>query len=147
MWVSVLLLSIFFPWNFTHVSKNRWGTQLKRKKCLLFKHEKINQTLSNDWPTYCQTRICVQFVWLSFNSFSAAFWILSFYLLQQIWVVEEISLIWGGNGGRNVNCYVNISIITFIPQGVTCSLHELSWTLIGQSVNVTLHVSIIFVFT
>ena len=24
--VSVLLLSIFFPWNFTHVSKNRRGT-------------------------------------------------------------------------------------------------------------------------
>jgi hypothetical protein len=26
IWISVLLLSIFFPWNFTHVSKNRWGT-------------------------------------------------------------------------------------------------------------------------
>jgi hypothetical protein len=22
-----------------------------KKKCLLFKHEKNNQTLSNDWPT------------------------------------------------------------------------------------------------
>jgi hypothetical protein len=29
----------------------------QRKKCLLFKHEKNNQTLSNDWPTYCHTRI------------------------------------------------------------------------------------------
>jgi hypothetical protein len=27
----VSLLLIFFPWNFTHVSKNRWGTLLKRK--------------------------------------------------------------------------------------------------------------------
>jgi hypothetical protein len=43
----------FFPWNFTHVSKNRLGTLVKRKKCLIFKHEKNNQTLSNDWPTYC----------------------------------------------------------------------------------------------
>jgi hypothetical protein len=41
-------------WNFTHVSKNRRGTIIK-KKCLLFKHEKNNQTLSNDWPTYCHT--------------------------------------------------------------------------------------------
>jgi hypothetical protein len=57
--VSVLLLSIFFPWNFTHVSKNRWGTYpvIKKKKCLLLKHEKNNQTLSNDWPTYCHTGI------------------------------------------------------------------------------------------
>ena len=39
------------------MSKNRWGTWLKRKKCLLFKHEKNNQTLSNDWPTYCHTGI------------------------------------------------------------------------------------------
>jgi hypothetical protein len=29
----------------------------KKKKCLLFKHEKNNQTLSNDWPTYCHTGI------------------------------------------------------------------------------------------
>jgi len=29
----------------------------QRKKCLLFKHEKNNQTLSNDWPTYCHTGI------------------------------------------------------------------------------------------
>ena len=28
---------------------------IKKKKCLLFKHEKNNQTLSNDWPTYCHT--------------------------------------------------------------------------------------------
>ena len=28
-----------------------------KKKCLLFKHEKNNQTLSNDWPTYCHTGI------------------------------------------------------------------------------------------
>ena len=28
-----------------------------KKKCLLFKHEKNNQTLSNDWPTYCQRGI------------------------------------------------------------------------------------------
>jgi hypothetical protein len=28
-----------------------------KKKCLLFKHEQNNQTISNDWPTYCQTRI------------------------------------------------------------------------------------------
>ena len=41
-------------WNFTHVSKNRRGTIIK-KKCLPFKHEKNNQTLSNDWPTYCHT--------------------------------------------------------------------------------------------
>ena len=30
---------------------------IKKKKCLLFKHEKNNQTLSNDWPTYCHTGI------------------------------------------------------------------------------------------
>ena len=30
---------------------------IKKKKCLLFKHEKSNQTLSNDWPTYCHTGI------------------------------------------------------------------------------------------
>ena len=29
-----------------------------KKKCLLFKHEKNNQTLSIDWPTYCHTGIC-----------------------------------------------------------------------------------------
>jgi len=28
---------------------------IKKKKCLLFKHEKNNQILSNDWPTYCHT--------------------------------------------------------------------------------------------
>ena len=28
-----------------------------KKKCLLFKHEKNNQTLSNDWPTYCHKGI------------------------------------------------------------------------------------------
>jgi hypothetical protein len=26
---------------------------------LLFKHEQNNQTLSNDWPTYCQTKIYI----------------------------------------------------------------------------------------
>ena len=30
---------------------------IQKKKCLLFKHEKNNQTLSNDWPTYCHTGI------------------------------------------------------------------------------------------
>jgi hypothetical protein len=30
---------------------------IKKKKMFTFKHEKNNQTLSNDWPTYCQTRI------------------------------------------------------------------------------------------
>ena len=30
-------------------------TIIIKKKILLFKHEKINQTLSNDWPTYCHT--------------------------------------------------------------------------------------------
>jgi hypothetical protein len=30
---------------------------IKKKKCLLFKHEKNNQTLFNDWPTYCHTGI------------------------------------------------------------------------------------------
>ena len=28
-----------------------------KKKCLLFKQEKNNQALSNDWPTYCHTGI------------------------------------------------------------------------------------------
>jgi hypothetical protein len=28
-----------------------------KKKCLLFKHEKNNQTLSNDWPAYCHMGI------------------------------------------------------------------------------------------
>jgi hypothetical protein len=32
---------------------------IKKKKCLLFKHEKNIQTLSNDWPTYCHTGILV----------------------------------------------------------------------------------------
>ena len=32
---------------------------IKKKKCLLFKHEKNNQILSNDWPTYCHTGIHV----------------------------------------------------------------------------------------
>ena len=27
------------------------------QECLLFKHEKNNQTLSNDWLTYCPTGI------------------------------------------------------------------------------------------
>jgi hypothetical protein len=36
-------------------------------KCLLFKHEKNNQTLSNDWPTYCQTRIFANSLSLWFN--------------------------------------------------------------------------------
>ena len=39
--------------SFFHGTLQMWA----RKKCLLFKHEKNNQTLSNDWPTYCQTRI------------------------------------------------------------------------------------------
>ena len=30
-----------------------------KKNCLLFKHEKNNKTLSNDWPTYCDTGIYV----------------------------------------------------------------------------------------
>jgi hypothetical protein len=30
-----------------------------KKKCLLFKHDKNNQTLSNDWPTYCHTGVYV----------------------------------------------------------------------------------------
>ena len=30
---------------------------IKKKKKLLFKHEKSNQTLSNDWPIYCHTGI------------------------------------------------------------------------------------------
>ena len=30
-----------------------------KKNCLLFKHEKYNQTLSNDYPTYCHTRIFI----------------------------------------------------------------------------------------
>jgi len=30
---------------------------IKKNKCLLFKHEKNNKTLSNDWPTYCHTGI------------------------------------------------------------------------------------------
>jgi hypothetical protein len=29
----------------------------KRKQILLFKHEKNNQPLSNDWPTYCHTGV------------------------------------------------------------------------------------------
>jgi len=29
----------------------------QEKKCLLFKHEKNNQTLSNEWPTYCHRGI------------------------------------------------------------------------------------------
>ena len=33
------------------------GDIIKRIKCLLFKLEKNNQTLSNDWPTYCHTGI------------------------------------------------------------------------------------------
>jgi hypothetical protein len=33
---------------------------IKKKKCLLFKHEKNNQTLSNDWLTYCHTGIYAQ---------------------------------------------------------------------------------------
>lgn len=60
------------------------------------------------------------------------------------WGGKGGKLAWGGKGGRIVNCYVNI--ITFIlwvdrwpnlPQGFTCSLHELSWTFIRQSVNVS----------
>jgi hypothetical protein len=30
---------------------------IKKNKFLLFKHEKSNQTLSNDWPIYCHTGI------------------------------------------------------------------------------------------
>jgi hypothetical protein len=30
---------------------------IKKKKCLLFKHEKNNQTLSNDWPTITVYRL------------------------------------------------------------------------------------------
>ena len=32
-----------------------------KKKCLLFKHEKNNQTLSNDWPSYCHTGIHIHY--------------------------------------------------------------------------------------
>jgi hypothetical protein len=32
---------------------------IKKKKCLLFKHVKNNQTLSNNWPTYCHTGVYI----------------------------------------------------------------------------------------
>ena len=57
IWVSVsLFFFIFFLWNFTHVSKNRRGTNYK-EKMFPFKHDKNNETLSNDWPTYCHMEI------------------------------------------------------------------------------------------
>jgi hypothetical protein len=33
-----------------------------KKTCLLFKHEKNNQTLSNDWPTYCHTGYIIDYL-------------------------------------------------------------------------------------
>ena len=36
IWVSVSLLSLFFLWNFTHVSKNRWGIYNHKEKLFTF---------------------------------------------------------------------------------------------------------------
>jgi len=38
-----------------------------KKKCLIFKHGKNNQTLSNDWPTYCHMRILSMETNFSYN--------------------------------------------------------------------------------
>jgi hypothetical protein len=49
IWVSVLLLSIFFPWNFTHVSKNRMMI-----KVLFLKNNYIIDCLfANEFVHFC----------------------------------------------------------------------------------------------
>ena len=40
IWVSLSLLSIFFLWNFTHVSKNRWGKIIIKRKQFYFSNMK-----------------------------------------------------------------------------------------------------------
>ena len=52
----VIYIDLFF-----HETLHMWARideeHIKKKKtCLLFKHEKNNRALFNDWPTYCHTR-------------------------------------------------------------------------------------------
>ena len=49
---------------------------ITKKKMFTFQNEKNNQTLSNDWPTYCHTGI----------------------LLDEIPCIRDIKYMWKGNG-------------------------------------------------
>jgi hypothetical protein len=57
----------YYYQSFCHGTLHMWArideehTVIKKKKSWLLKHEKNNPTLSNDWPTYCQTRIDYMF--------------------------------------------------------------------------------------
>jgi hypothetical protein len=55
----VIIIDLFSMELYTCEQEYMRNILLKRKKCLLFKHEKNNQTLSNDWPTYCHTGIAL----------------------------------------------------------------------------------------
>ena len=57
IWVSVSLLSIFFSMELYTCEQEQMRNIIMKKNCLLFKHEKNNKTLSNDWPTYCHIGI------------------------------------------------------------------------------------------
>ena len=48
----VLVIDLF-SMEFYTCEQEKMRNIIIKKKCLLFKHEKNNQTLSNDWPTYC----------------------------------------------------------------------------------------------
>ena len=47
----------FFSMELYTCEQEQMRNIIKKKKCLLFKHKKNNQTLSIDWPTYCHTEI------------------------------------------------------------------------------------------
>ena len=54
----VIVIDLFSMKLYT-CEQEQMRTIIIKKKFLLFKHEKMNQTLSNDWPTYCHTGINV----------------------------------------------------------------------------------------
>ena len=51
----VIVIDLFSMELYTHEQEQMRNIIIKKN--LLFKHEKNNQTLSNDWPTYCHTEI------------------------------------------------------------------------------------------
>ena len=59
--------------SFVHGTLHMWARiddeHYIKKKCLLFKNEKNNQTLSSDWPTFCHTRIYI-------HMYSKSIWII-----------------------------------------------------------------------
>ena len=57
IWVSVSLFFLSFFYGTLHMWARIDEEQNYKEKMFPFKHDKNNETLSNDWPTYCHTGI------------------------------------------------------------------------------------------